>query len=110
VTGAFASTLGISPPQGGLLRPEDDFRGCSAPGVVLSYPFWQSEFGGSLSAIGRRLFVQDRPLEVIGVTPPGFAGPEVGLRFDLAVPLCSLSVLTAATHRPLTAAITPGCM
>ena len=23
----------------------------------------------------------------------GFAGPEVGLRFDLALPLCSLSVL-----------------
>ena len=89
VTGEFFSTLGISPAAGRLLRSEDDFRGCPAPGVVLSYPFWQREFGGSPSAIGSRLFVQDRPLEVIGVAPAGFAGPEVGSHFDLAMPLCS---------------------
>jgi predicted permease len=93
VTGKLFSTLGISPASGRLFRSEDDIRGCPAPGVVLSYRFWQSEFGGSPSAIGSRLFVQDRALEVIGVTPPGFAGPEVGLRFDLALPLCSLAVL-----------------
>src|SRR5207249_174888 len=92
VTGGFSTTLGISPAAGRLFRSEDDFRGCPAPGVVLSYPLWQREFGGNLSAIGSRLFVQDHPLEVIGVTPRGFAGPEVGLRFDLALPLCSLSV------------------
>jgi putative ABC transport system permease protein len=93
VSGTFATTLAISPAAGRLFRPEDDFRGCRAPGVVLSYPFWQKEFGGSLSAIGSRLVVQDRSLEVVGVTPPGFAGPEVGLSFELALPLCSLSVL-----------------
>jgi predicted permease len=93
ISGTFAGTLSISPAAGRLFRPEDDFRGCSAPGVVLSYPFWQREFGGSLSAIGSSLTVQDRSLEVIGVTPPGFAGPEVGLRFDVALPLCSLAVL-----------------
>src|ERR1051326_5542145 len=93
VTGEFFSTLGISPVSGRLLRSEDDFRGCPAPGVVLSYPFWQSEFGGSPSAIGSRLFVQGRALQVIGVAPPGFAGPEVGLRFDLALPLCSVAAL-----------------
>lgn len=93
VSGTFATTLGISPAAGRLLRREDDFHGCAAPGVVLSYPFWQSEFGGGLSAIGSRLVVQGRPLEIIGVTPPGFAGPEVGSHFDLAVPLCALSLL-----------------
>src|SRR5215471_14691660 len=93
VSGTLAGTLAISPAEGRLFRPEDDFRGCSAPGVVLSYPFWRREFGGSPSAIGSRITVQDRSLQVIGVTPRGFAGPEVGLRFDLAVPLCSLAVL-----------------
>jgi predicted permease len=103
VTGEFFTTLGISPASGRLFRPEDDFRGCPAPGVVLSYPFWQSEFGASPSAIGSRLVVQGRPLQVIGVAPPGFAGPEVGLRFDLTLPLCSISALnngeTAAFDR-----------
>lgn len=45
VTGEFFTTLEISPASGRLFRSEDDFRGCRGAGVVLSYPFWQSEFG-----------------------------------------------------------------
>ena len=93
VTGEFFSTLGISAAAGRLFRSEDDLRGCPAPTVVLSYPFWQREFGGDLSAIGSRIVVQDHPLEIIGVAPAGFSGPEVGLHFHLALPLCSISVL-----------------
>lgn len=93
VTGEFFSTLGVSPSAGRLFRPEDDLRGCPAPTVVLSYPFWQSEFGGSLSTVGSRLIVQGHPLEVIGVAPVGFSGPQVGSHFDIALPLCSISVL-----------------
>jgi predicted permease len=100
VTGEFFTTLRISPAVGRLLRSDDDFRGCPAPSVVLSYSFWQSEFGGSPSAIGARLFVQGRPLPVIGVTPAGFGGPEVGSRFDLAMPLCFPYRETNAFDRP----------
>jgi len=93
VTGEFFSTLGISPAAGRLFRPEDDVRGCSAPAVVLSYAFWRSEFGGEYSAIGSRMMVMDHSLEIIGVTPAGFAGPEVGRHFDLSLPLCSITLL-----------------
>lgn len=92
-SGSFAATLGISPAAGRLFGPEDDIRGCPTPVVALSYPFWQKQFGGSLSAIGARLVVEGHSLEVAGVLPRGFAGPEVGLRLDLAVPLCALAVL-----------------
>src|SRR5690242_5904447 len=100
VTGEFFPTLGISPAAGRLFRSDDDLRGCPAPTVVLSYPFWQSKFGGDSSAIGSRLVVQDHPLEIIGVTPPGFAGPEVGSHFDVALPLCSISVLNNGDTAP----------
>jgi predicted permease len=93
VTGEFFPTLGISPAAGRLFRPEDDLRGCPAPTIVLSYRFWQSEFGGDFSAIGSRLIVLDHPLEIIGVAPARFSGPEIGPHFDLALPLCSISVL-----------------
>jgi predicted permease len=103
VTGEFFSTLGIAPAAGRLFRAEDDVRGCPAPTIVLSYPFWQNEFGGEFSAIGSHLTVMDHSLEIIGVTPAGFSGPEVGPHFDLALPLCSISVLnngdTAAFDR-----------
>jgi predicted permease len=93
VTGEFFSSLGVSPAAGRLFRPEDDVRGCPAPAAVLSYPFWQSEFGGDLSAIGSRLTVMDHALEIIGVTPAGFSGPEVGPRFDISLPVCSITAL-----------------
>jgi predicted permease len=93
VSGEFFSTIGVSPAAGRLFRPEDDLRGCPAPAVVLGYAFWQSQFAGQLSAIGSRLTVQDQPLEIIGVAPAGFSGPEVGPKFDLALPLCSRTVL-----------------
>jgi predicted permease len=100
VTGEFFSTLGVSPSAGRLFRSEDDFRGCPAPTVILSDSFWQREFGGSFSAIGSRLVVRDHPLEVIGVTTPGFYGPEVGRHFDIVLPLCSVSVLNDGDTTP----------
>jgi len=93
VSGEFFSTLGVAPAAGRLFRPEDDARGCAAPTVVLSYAFWRSEFGGELSAVGRRLTVMDHALEIIGVAPAGFTGPEVGPHFDISLPLCSITVL-----------------
>ena len=93
VSGDFFATLGIQPAAGRLLTAADDQPGCAAPGVVLSYSFWQTEFGGQTSAIGRRLTLQDHSFEVIGVTPANFSGLEVGKRFDLALPICVEGIL-----------------
>ena len=90
VSGGYFEALGVAPAAGRLLRADDDRPGCVSSGVVLSYPFWQSEFGGDPSAIGRRLIVDDRPFEIVGVTRAGFSGLEVGKSFDFAAPLCAL--------------------
>jgi predicted permease len=100
VSGDFFPTLGIPPAAGRLFSSDDDPRGCPAPPVVLGYSFWQSEFAGQLSAIGSRMIVNGVPLEIIGVTPAGFSGPEVGPKFDLALPLCSLTVLHFGDRAP----------
>jgi putative ABC transport system permease protein len=89
VSGDLFTTLGVTPFRGRLLSAEDDRPGCGTSGVVLSYAYWQSEFGGQDSAIGSKLFVDDHLTQVIGVTPPGFFGLEVGKNFDLALPFCS---------------------
>jgi predicted permease len=90
VSGEMFATLGVPPFRGRVFTAEDDHPDCGAPGAVISYPFWQSEFGGQDSAIGRKLMIQDRPTEVIGVTPPGFFGLEIGRTFDFALPFCAL--------------------
>ncbi|MBV8731299.1 MAG: ABC transporter permease, partial [Acidobacteriia bacterium] len=96
VSGDFFRTLHLSPAAGRLLTPEDDQPGCAAPGIVLSYGFWQTEFGGNNSAIGRRLTVEGHPFEIIGVAPASFSGVEVGRTFDFALPICAQSGVMAA--------------
>src|SRR6266566_9290862 len=88
-SGEFFSVLGVPPLRGRLFNADDDRRGAGPGGVVISYAFWQSEFGGQDSAVGKSLTLGDRVLQVIGVTPPTFFGLEVGKQFDVAVPVCT---------------------
>ena len=88
VSGDFFKVLGVSAIQGRVFTADDDRRGCGLPGAVISYGFWQQEFGGA-PALGRKLILNDKPVEVIGVTPASFFGVDVGHSFDVAVPVCS---------------------
>jgi putative ABC transport system permease protein len=89
VSGDFFGTLDVRPVIGRLLTAADDRRGCAAPPVVIGYGFWQREFGGSPSALGRALTLDGHAYDIVGVTPPGFYGVEVGHAYDVAVPLCA---------------------
>src|SRR5439155_260827 len=57
------------------------------PVAVISFAFWQRRFGGSADAIGRRLMLERIPFTVVGIMPPQFFGPEVGRRYDVAIPI-----------------------
>jgi putative ABC transport system permease protein len=89
VSGEFFSTLGIAPAVGRLLSPADDQPGCGSPNAVISYAFWQREFAGERSVLGRTVTVDRHPFSIIGVTPADFYGVEVGRSFDVAIPLCA---------------------
>ena len=60
---------------------------------MISYSFWQRELGGDVSAIGRKLTINYHTVEVIGITPAGFFGLEIGRSFDVALPICSQAVV-----------------
>ncbi len=91
VSGETFTALGVPPLRGRLFTAEDDRPGCGLPGAVISYAFWQSEFGGLDSAIGSKILIDGHPVEVLGVTPPNFFGLDVGTNFDVAVPFCSVT-------------------
>jgi len=102
VSGGFFPVLGIAPARGHLLDYQDDQHGCGASVAVISYGLWQSEFGVLDSAIGSSVTVQDHSFQIVGVTPPGFWGLEVGRTFDVALPICSLETIqsgNASSHR-----------
>jgi putative ABC transport system permease protein len=89
VGGDFFDVLGLQPYLGRLIRASDDVPGCSQTGAVLSYAFWQQNYGGDPAMVGKRITLNGYPFEVIGVTPPKFTGVAVGEAFDVAVPVCA---------------------
>ncbi len=93
VSGGFFEVLGVGPQAGRLFAGADDTPGCGSPGVVISDAFWTREYGRARSAIGSTLRVNGQPFDIIGVTPAGFTGVEVGRSFDVAVPICSEPLL-----------------
>ncbi len=71
VTDGTLPILGIPPVLGRRFTRKDDLPG--SPGtVMLSYGYWQRRFGGSASVIGRRIIVDGRAREIIGVLPQYF--------------------------------------
>ena len=89
VSGRFFDTLQVNPSLGRLFSQTDDYLDCGIRGVVISSSFWQSEFGGRADVLGRSVSLNRRSFPVIGVTPPGFSGLEVGRKFDVVLPLCT---------------------
>jgi putative ABC transport system permease protein len=94
VSGDFFNLLGVQPLLGRLISSADDYRGCGAQGAVLSYPFWQRQFGGRPEVLGSKLTLNGHPFQIIGVAPASFYGVEVGQRFDVAIALCSEPVFS----------------
>src|SRR5438046_5957784 len=93
VSGSFSASLCRHAHIGRLFSERDDQKGCGSPGVVLSHGFWQARLGGRADVIGQTIMLDRRPFQVIGVTPPGFFGVEVGRTFDVALPLCAEALL-----------------
>jgi putative ABC transport system permease protein len=98
VSGRFFDTLGVTPIVGRGLTPEDDRRGggSAGPVAVLSYGFWQREYGGAPSVIGRPVSLDGHAFTIVGVAPPEFFGVRVGQAFDVIVPLGTESIITGA--------------
>ncbi len=97
VSGEFFRVLGVRPVAGRVFTAEDDRPGCGLPGAVISYGFWQQEFGGR-PALGQKLKLNDKPVEVIGITPANFFGVAVGSNFDVAVPICAQPYLDSTNR------------
>lgn len=89
VSGNFFSTLGVTPAIGRLIGPDEDRRECPSPAAVLSYPFWQREYGGRPDVTSQTIRIDGHPFAIAGVTQASFYGVEVGRQFDVALPICT---------------------
>jgi putative ABC transport system permease protein len=92
VSGEFFPVLGIDALAGRLPGLADDHRGCSAV-AALSHSLWQREYGGDPQVIGSNVSLNGHRFQIIGVTPPGFSGLDVGTAAQVFAPLCARSVM-----------------
>ena len=74
VSASFWSLFDARPVLGRFFTAAEDTTPVGAAVVVLSYPFWQSRYGGRANVIGERVKIAKVDYEIIGVAPRGFAG------------------------------------
>ena len=80
VTANYFSELGGSAAYGRLFDAKTDDTPDAPPVAVLGYNFWQRQFGGDPSVVGRTIRLNQHPATIIGVIPFNFIGldPEHG--------------------------------
>src|SRR5262245_50776956 len=71
VTDGLLPMLNVTPALGRIFTKQDDSPS-SERTVILTAGYWRSRFGGDPSAIGRRIMLDGRPREIIGVLPDSF--------------------------------------
>ncbi len=87
VSGNFFDTLGVRPQLGRTFRLEEEKAGGGAGGLtsVLSHGFWERQFKGDRTIIGKSITLGALPHTVVGVMPPGFLFPLDAEAIDVFV-------------------------
>src|SRR5215469_4815763 len=87
VSGNYYSVLGIQPVAGRVFTPDDDRLPGAHPVAIVSFAWWQRRMGRSPAVIGTKILIDGSPFTIVGVTPRGFNGLQVGDAPDISVPV-----------------------
>jgi predicted permease len=103
VSGNFFSVMRVEPQLGRTFRSDE----VQVPGrdavVILGHDFWEQQFGGDRSVLGRKVLLNGIEFIVVGVAPDSFTGLSQ-LRSDFYAPLMMWPRLTPDPNaRPLEA-------
>ena len=75
VTADLLPVLGVAPVMGRGFLPEEDLPGRPAV-TLLSDGLWRRRFGADPGVVGRIVRLDDEPVTVVGIMPPGFQLPS----------------------------------
>ncbi|HEY4219367.1 MAG TPA: ABC transporter permease [Gemmatimonadaceae bacterium] len=99
VTPGFWNALAVPPALGRVPRDDEMVRGSNDRLVVLSYAFWQRQFGGARSVVGSRVTLGGETYEIVGVMPESFRFPSS--HADLYIPFSTIPDNAIPRLRPV---------
>jgi macrolide transport system ATP-binding/permease protein len=86
VSGNYFDVLGIAMPFGRGFAADDDRLGAPVRVAVVSHALWRRAFNADPASVGRAIRLNGNPYTLIGVAPPRFVGPILGVAPDIWVP------------------------
>lgn len=101
VSDNFFEVLGVGAARGRVFAPGEGRQPGADPIIVLTHDGWQERFGGDPGIIGQPLLVNGLSFTVVGVTPPGFHGPQWTDALSGIVPFTMIPQLQPADSRRL---------
>jgi predicted permease len=88
VSGNYFTMLGVKAALGRVFTSEEDDRVYQGhPVVVLGYNYWARRFARDPSVIGKKILVNDYPMNIVGVSAAGFIGLDPAQEPQLRVPI-----------------------
>jgi predicted permease len=95
VSGNFFQAFGVGPEIGRVFSPESDDRTYKGhPVVVLSHQYWVNRFSADPKIVGRKILVNNYPMEVVGVSAAGFNGLDPSRSPQVRIPIQMKPLLT----------------
>jgi len=100
----FFGVLGIAPTLGRSFLPEEDVSPSGPNVVMISFGFWNRQFGADPDVVGSSITLNGQPFTVIGVVPREFRGPNiVQTAPDLYLPLNKIGFVSPGGEESLIA-------
>lgn len=104
VSTSYFEVLGVPVVQGRAFTADEGRPGAGATVAIATHAYWQRT-GRRADLVGATVFVNERPLTIVGITPPGFTGTMMVFGPELILPLGAYDALRTesfdANLRPL---------
>ncbi|HET7553789.1 MAG TPA: ABC transporter permease [Gemmatimonadaceae bacterium] len=87
IYGDYFEILGVRPAAGRLLLAAETRSGSDPTRVVISERLAASLYGSAAGAVGKRIYLNNHPMTVLGVAGDGFRGSRRDVQADVWLPM-----------------------
>ncbi|MCC6987767.1 MAG: ABC transporter permease [Acidobacteria bacterium] len=92
VAASFFDVLGVPVVQGRPFTADEGRPGAGATVAIATNAYWQRT-GRRADLVGSTVLVNERPVTIVGITPPGFTGTMMVIGPELLLPLGAFDLL-----------------